>query len=129
MTTLVADVTSQYFELRQLDLQREIAIQNRDSGENSLRLTTVRKNRGAATGLDVHQAEVFLYTATSQIVQLEREILQTENALSLLLGTSPENIPRGKTLRELVAPARDCRPDCLPIYWRASRTFAKPRIY
>jgi multidrug efflux system outer membrane protein len=64
----------------------------------------LRKNRGAATGLDVHQAEQLLYTATAEIAALEREIAQTENALSLLLGQHPGDIPRGKTLEELTAP-------------------------
>lgn len=104
VTTLIADVTTQYFQLRELDLELDIATQNRKVGEDNLRLTTLRKNRGAATGLDVHQAEQLLYTATAEIVALEREIAQTENALSLLLGQHPGEIPRGKTLEEMTAP-------------------------
>ena len=104
VTTLIADVTTQYFQLRELDLELDIAQQNRKVGEDNLRLTTLRKNRGAATGLDVHQAEQLLYTATAEIAALEREIAQTENALSLLLGQNPGDIPRGKTLEELTAP-------------------------
>jgi len=104
VTTLVADVSEQYFQLRELDLTLEIARKNREAGENSLRLTQVRKNRGAATGLDVHQSEQFLYTATAQIAVAERGITQTENAISLLLGRSPGAIPRGRTLEELSAP-------------------------
>jgi multidrug efflux system outer membrane protein len=104
VTTLVADVTTQYFQLRERDLELEIARKNRQVGEDSLRLTTLRKDRGAATGLDVHQAEQFLYTATAQIAAAEREIAQAENGLSLLLGRSPGDIPRGKRLEELTAP-------------------------
>ncbi|MDP8990941.1 MAG: efflux transporter outer membrane subunit [Acidobacteriota bacterium] len=87
-----------------LGWELEIAQQNRKVGEDNLRLTTLRKNRGAATGLDVHQAEQLLYTATAEIAALEREIAQTENALSLLLGQNPGDMPRGKTLEELTAP-------------------------
>lgn len=104
VTTLIADVTSEYLQLRELDLELDIAQQNRKVGEDSLRLTTLRKNRGAATGLDVHQAEQLLYTATAQIAATERAIGQTENALSLLLGQSPGDIPRGKTLEALTVP-------------------------
>ena len=39
-------------------------------GNDGLRLTTVRTDRGAATGLDVRQAEELLYTATAQIAAL-----------------------------------------------------------
>ncbi len=104
VTTLIADVTTQYFQLRELDLELDIATQNRKVGEDNLRLTTLRKNRGAATGLDVHQAEQLLYTATAEIAAVEREIAQTENALSLLLGQNPGDIPRGKKLEELTVP-------------------------
>ena len=52
-------------------------------------LVQLRHDRGAASGLDVHQAEQFLYTATAQIAAGERDIAQTENALSLLLGKPP----------------------------------------
>ena len=58
----------------------------------------MRQDRGAATGLDVHQAEQFLYTATAQIAATERAIGQAENAMSVLLGNDPGDVPRGKTL-------------------------------
>ncbi len=69
-----------------------------------LKLTTLRKQRGVATGLDVRQAEQLLYTATAQIAATERSIGQTEDALSLLLGKSPGDIPRGRPLNELSSP-------------------------
>src|SRR6185369_10438679 len=89
-----------------LDLELEIARKTRAAAENSLRLTTVRRNRGVATGLDVHQSEQFLYTATAQIAAIERAIAQTENAISLLLGKNPGDVTRGKPLSEFVIPAQ-----------------------
>jgi len=68
-------------------------------------LTTVRQKSGAATALDVHQAEQFLRTATAQIAASERSIAQQENALSVLLGKMPGEIQRGKRLDELDVPA------------------------
>ncbi len=38
---------------------------------------------------DVRQAEQLLYTATSEIPQLEEQIQQQENAIALLLGENP----------------------------------------
>jgi len=104
ITTLVSDVTSTYFALRELDLELEIALKTRTIAEDGLRLTRARRDQGAATGLDVHQAEQFLYTATAQIASIERALAQTENALSLLLGKSPGDIPRGKELVALKPP-------------------------
>src|SRR5205807_1509527 len=74
--------------------------------ENGLKLTTLRHERGAATGLDVQQANQLLYTATAQIAGAERNIAQTENALSLLLGQAPADIPRtGSALEKIARPA------------------------
>lgn len=104
ITTLVSDVTSTYFELREADLELEIAKRTRDTAERSLSLTTVRRQGGLASSLDVRQAEQFLYTATSQIAADERQIEQTENALSLLTARNPGPIPRGRALTDYVVP-------------------------
>jgi multidrug efflux system outer membrane protein len=58
-------------------------------------LTELRRDRGVATRLDVRQAEQLLYTATGQIASVQREIAQTEDALNLLLGRAPGDVPRG----------------------------------
>lgn len=104
VTTLVGDVTETYLTLRSLDLEVEIAKRTRDVGGEGLRLTEARRNRGVASGLDVRQAEQLLYTATGQIAGLERDIEQTENALSLLLGRVPGDIKRGLPLEALQTP-------------------------
>jgi NodT family efflux transporter outer membrane factor (OMF) lipoprotein len=105
IVSLVGDVTTNYFILRERDRELQIANQTRDIAQDSLRLVELRHGAGAATGLDVHQAEQFLYTATAQIASANRDIEQTENALCLLLGRAPGDIPRGKTLEEFTVPA------------------------
>jgi NodT family efflux transporter outer membrane factor (OMF) lipoprotein len=104
VTTLVADVTDTYLALRALDLELDIARRTRDVAADSLRLTEARRTRGVASGLDVRQSEQLLFTATGQIASLEREITQTENALSLLLGQLPGDVARGRPLEALEAP-------------------------
>jgi multidrug efflux system outer membrane protein len=104
ITTLVADVSQTYLALRAFDLELEIARRTRDVATDSLRLTEARRERGAASGLDVRQAEQLLFTAAGQIASLEREIAQTENALSLLLGQAPGDVPRGRALEAFTAP-------------------------
>lgn len=102
--SLIADVMTSYFALREQDLELEIARQTRDAAQDSLRLVQLRRERGAASGLEVHQAEQFLYTATAQIASTERAINESENALSLLLGRAPAAIPRGAGLEQLTGP-------------------------
>ena len=104
ITTLIADVTDNYLALRALDLELEIATRTRDVATNSLRLIEVRRQGGVANGLDVRQAEQLLYSATGQIAGIEREIAQAENALSLLLGRTPGEVPRGRALEAFQAP-------------------------
>lgn len=103
-TALVADVTFAYLQLRELDLELEIAEKTRKVAEDGLRLTKLRRENGVATGLDVRQAETLLYTATSQRAATEREIEQQENAINLLLGGSPGTVKRGRELSEIAEP-------------------------
>jgi NodT family efflux transporter outer membrane factor (OMF) lipoprotein len=104
ITTLVADVSETYLSVRALDLELEIARRTRDVGNDNLRLTEARRASGVASALDVRQAEQLLFTATGQIASIERQIAQAENALSLLLGHVPGDIPRGRPLEALQAP-------------------------
>ena len=104
ITTLVADVSENYLALRGLDLELEIARRTRDVANDNLRLTEARRASGVASALDVRQAEQLLFTATGQIASIEREIALSENALSLLLGHAPGDIPRGRPLEALQAP-------------------------
>jgi outer membrane protein, multidrug efflux system len=104
LVTLVAEVASAYFALRELDLDLEIAKRTFASREKSLRLTRARLERGVATRLDVRQAETLLYTAAARIPDLERLITQTENAISLLLARPPGDIRRGLPLTQQPLP-------------------------
>jgi multidrug efflux system outer membrane protein len=96
--TLVSDVASDYFLLRDLDLQLEIAKETARTQEDSVRLTELRRTHGVATSLDVLQARQVLDTANAQIPDLERQIGQTEDAINILLGKYPDNVPRGVPL-------------------------------
>jgi multidrug efflux system outer membrane protein len=104
VTTLVGDVMETYLALRALDLELEIAMRTRDTATDSLRLTETRRDRGIATALDVRQAEQLLFTASGQIASIEREVVQAENALSLLLGRLPGDMPRGLALEAFTTP-------------------------
>ena len=73
LTTLVADVTQTYLSLRALDFELNRHTY-RDAATNNMRLIDERRTAGVASGLDVHQAEQLLFTATGQIADLERQI-------------------------------------------------------
>ena len=96
--TLVSDVASDYFLLRDLDLQLQIAEETVRTQEDSVKLTDLRLQHGVATTLDVLQARQVLDAANAQIPDLERQIGQTEDAINILLGKYPDNVPRREVL-------------------------------
>jgi outer membrane protein, multidrug efflux system len=102
--TLVSDVASDYFTLLQLDLQLQITHETVKTQEDSVKLTNLRMEHGVATKLDVLQAQQVLDSANSTIPDLERQIAQEENAISILLGDYPHGVPRGHPLTEQPLP-------------------------
>ncbi|HEX7334217.1 MAG TPA: efflux transporter outer membrane subunit [Pyrinomonadaceae bacterium] len=104
VTTLVSDVATAYFSLREFDFELEISRRTLTSRQESLRLIQLRQQRGVATMLDVRQAEELVYDATEVIPALEQSIQQTENFLSFLTGRNPSAIERGLSLTENQVP-------------------------
>lgn len=100
ITTLVSDVATAYFSLREFDYELEISKRTLASREESLRLIRLRQERGVSTILEVRQAEELVYNATEVIPALEQSIQQTENFLSFLTGRNPSSIERGLSLTE-----------------------------
>ena len=100
MTTVVGDVATGYFSLRELDWELDIDRRTLATREDSLRLIKLRQQGGLATMLDVRQAEELVYQASETIPDTERAIEQTENQISLLLGNNPAPIPRGQPLTQ-----------------------------
>jgi multidrug efflux system outer membrane protein len=100
ISTLVANIASSYFLLRQLDLELEISKRTLSSRQDSLQLTQTLEEHGINSLLDVRQSEQLVYTAATEVPDLERQIAQQENAISILLGNNPGDVPRGLKLTE-----------------------------
>jgi len=104
ISSLVANVATAYFQLRALDSEIEISKRTLGSRQQSLQLTKVLETHGSASDLDVSQSEQLVYTASESIPDLERQIRQQENLLSILLGDNPGSISRGQALTEQPVP-------------------------
>jgi outer membrane protein, multidrug efflux system len=100
LTSVVSNVAAAYFTLRELDLALDLSKKTLADRETSLQLTTVLAKNGSASALDVRQSEQLVYTAAETIPDLERQITQEENTLSILLGDNPGPMPRGRSLTE-----------------------------
>jgi multidrug efflux system outer membrane protein len=100
INTLIANVATAYFQLRNQDYQLEISKQTLTSRQDSLKLTQALEQNGSVSLVDVRQAEQLVYTASAQIPALEKGIAQTEDLLSTLLGENPTDMARGLKLTE-----------------------------
>jgi outer membrane protein, multidrug efflux system len=101
--TLIGDVAGSYLQLRQLDLELEIARRTLDANRETYRLARRRFDQGQISELDVRQFESEVASPAASVAQLEGQIAQTENLLSLLVGRKPGRIARGRPLTEVLA--------------------------
>ncbi len=102
--SLVSGVAQAYFELRELDLELEIAQRTVKSFEETLRLFSRQFQGGVVSNLDPLRAEAALARAAASVPDLERRITAKENELSVLLGRPPGALPRGSVLTEQAMP-------------------------
>lgn len=104
LISLIADVASAYFLLRDLDERRDIAERTLEARQESTRIIRERFDKGTTPKLDVNQAEIEEADAAVQLASLEREVIQTENLLNVLLGRNPGKITRGEANEQQIMP-------------------------
>lgn len=104
LTALVAEVASTYFLLRDLDERRDIAARTLAARSELTRINRERFDKGTIPKIDVNQAEIQEADSAATLALLERQVVQTENLLSILLGRNPGKITRGATVEEQVMP-------------------------
>ncbi|MBW2396950.1 MAG: efflux transporter outer membrane subunit [Deltaproteobacteria bacterium] len=109
---LVSDVASTYLLLRDVDARLAIAERTVSGRTDSLTIIQARFEKGTVPELDVNQAQVELAIAEVATASFERQVVQTENALRVLLGRYPGAIDRGRPLEE--APLDAAIPAGLP---------------
>jgi outer membrane protein, multidrug efflux system len=101
---IVGGVAQAYFDLRQFDMQLEIAKRTLLAWEESVRIGQARLRQGVINKLDVDQFEAERENAAARIAELKRQMIQKENELSVLLGRNPSRIARGRSLTEQTMP-------------------------
>src|SRR2546425_5085793 len=87
---------SAYFDLRAADLNLAIARRTLDSRRQTLALARQRLDRGLISELDVRQFEADVASPAASVADLERQVAQQENALSVLVGHNPGAIGPGR---------------------------------
>ncbi|WP_395065775.1 efflux transporter outer membrane subunit [Paraburkholderia silvatlantica] len=90
LLTLIGDVASGYVQARGYQARLALARETAASQEDTARLTRLRFEVGAATGLDAANAAGQAETTRSMIPTLETAYAQAVHGLSLLTGQPPE---------------------------------------
>src|SRR3954454_25255518 len=95
--SLVGEVASEYFLLRDLDNRLAIAQQTVQSRHEYTQIISERFNKGYVAEIDKLQAIQQEAIAAATIPAIQRQIVQTENSLRLLMGMGPGTTSRGYT--------------------------------
>ena len=103
--SLVSSVASSYIQLLGLDMQLMISRSTLSTYAESVRLFELQFKYGQVSKMNLEQARTQYETAAGTIPQIESQIAQTENAISILLGRNPGPIQRSRTLFDLTIPA------------------------
>jgi multidrug efflux system outer membrane protein len=122
--TLVSEVATQYFTLRQLEEQLQVARQTLAAVQDSYVLNKATFDAGASTELDLRTAEGQVQTAKINVLTYERQLAQAQNALVLLVGQPlPADLPAPRSFNDtnlladipagLPSQLVQCRPDIL----------------
>ena len=103
--TLVASVASSYVNLLSLDRQLDIAKSTAASRAASVHVFQLRFSGGEVSQMELAQSQSEYEASLATIPQIELQIAQQEDALSILLGHNPGDIARDRELDDLALPA------------------------
>ena len=101
---LVSNVAEAYFDLRQLDCKSILPSERLSPGRNQSGSRESNCSRERSPSLILTDLKPVARECGSAISGWERQVVQKENQISLLLGRKPAQISRGKALTEQVMP-------------------------
>jgi outer membrane protein, multidrug efflux system len=94
MVTLVGDVASSYFLLRELDIQLAIARETLNINDQTVTYFQNRLDGGVSNRLELDRIRALRSQTAAAIPDIEQQIAIVENEISLLLGRPPGPIVR-----------------------------------
>ncbi len=98
--SLISDVASAYLVTQELEERTRLARITLDNRRDFLDLARARRDVGLSSDLDVRLAEGAFEQTRVQLADLAKNRLQAANALDLLIGEAPLNLPAGQSLAE-----------------------------
>lgn len=96
-TNIISGIANLYYTLLMIDRQLEIVTDMEQlTKETWEKMQFMHENRAGYRSTAVQSAEAAYYQVQAQHVDLQRQMREAENSLSLLLGQPGQAIPRGK---------------------------------
>lgn len=119
--SLVTGIAQAYFELRELDLELEIARRTVENFTETRDLFRRQYEGGISSKLDMLRAEAALAQVAASVPDLEGRIVAQENRISVLVGRAPAPVERAAHWSNRNSRPR-CRPACPRRCWSAAPT-------
>lgn len=102
-TNLVAEISSEYYELLALDNQLKRVNQNIQLQSNALEIVKQQKEAAKVTELAVKRFEAQIFNTKSLKFKIEQKIIESENKINFLTGRFPQPVLRNvSTFNDLV---------------------------
>ena len=94
-TKVISNIANMYYTLLMLDKQLQVVNDMTKLTEETWNIMKIQKELGRVKETSVQSCEANYYSVQAQAVDLKRQIRETENSLSLLLGQQAQTIERG----------------------------------
>ena len=94
-TKVISNIANMYYTLLMLDKQLQVVNDMSKLVEETWNIMKIQKELGRVKETSVQSAEANMYSVKAQATELKRQIRETENSLSLLLGQQAQTIARG----------------------------------
>lgn len=104
-SSIICGIANVYYSLLMLDRQVAITTETSDIYKENVRVMEAMKNAGMTTEAGVAQMRAASNQVDASLIDLKRQVRETENSLAILLGRAPQTIER-TTLDEQVMPEK-----------------------
>jgi len=101
---LISQIVGTYYQLLDFKWRLYISQKTVELRNASLSIIAERYDKGIVPEIDLNQSQIQLAIAASSVPIFERNVAQTENALSVLLGRNPQQIKSGVELSDQALP-------------------------
>lgn len=104
-SSIICGIANVYYSLLMLDRQVAITTETSDIYKENVRVMEAMKTAGMTTEAGVAQMRAASNQIDASLIDLKRQVRETENSLAILLGRTPQTIER-TTLDEQVMPEK-----------------------